>query len=49
MALDLTLGQGVVLIEQQPPRIISELGGATSRVDDVGEKDASQHAIRFGH
>jgi len=48
VSLDLTLGQGIVPVEHEPPLPVAQLDGAASRVDDVSEQHAGQHPVRLG-
>ena len=45
-AAELVAHEGVVAVEQLSPGAVSEPGGVPGRLDDVGEEDRRQHALR---
>jgi len=44
---ELLPNQGVMPVEQRLPLRIPELGGTPGRVDDVGEENGDEHALRL--
>ena len=43
---DALANEHVVPVEKLAPAAVSELGGEAGRVDDVGEEDSCEHAVR---
>src|ERR1700733_13408487 len=48
MFIDNLLRELVVLVEHAVPALVTHLGGASRRLDDIGEQNGREHALKLG-